>query len=64
VLELLLAAQGRIVSAEELLERVWDEEADPLTTAVKVTISRLRGKLGEPPLIETVAKSGYRIGVC
>ncbi len=62
VLELLLAAQGRIVSAEELLERVWDEEADPFTTAVKVTISRLRAKLGEPPLIETVAKSGYRIG--
>ncbi len=62
MLELLLAAQGRIVSAEELLERVWDEEADPFTTAVKVTISRLRAKLGEPPLIETVAKSGYRIG--
>lgn len=62
VLELLLTAQGRIVSAEELLERVWDEEADPFTTAVKVTISRLRAKLGELPLIETVAKSGYRIG--
>jgi DNA-binding response OmpR family regulator len=62
VLELLLAAQGRVVSAEKLLERVWDEEADPFTTAVKVTISRLRAKLGDPPLIETVAKSGYRIG--
>jgi DNA-binding response OmpR family regulator len=61
VLELLLAAQGRIVSAEELLERVWDEAADPFTSAVKITISRLRAKLGDPPIIETVAKSGYRI---
>ena len=61
VLELLLAAQGRTVSAEELLERVWDEEADPFTNAVKITISRLRTKLGEPPLIETVARSGYRV---
>ncbi|MDT7728760.1 MAG: hypothetical protein QOI21_5336 [Actinomycetota bacterium] len=62
VLELLLAAQGRIVSAEELLERVWDEAADPFTTAVKVTISRLRRKLGEPQVIQTVAQGGYRIG--
>jgi len=61
VLELLLAAGGRTVSTEELLERVWDEHADPFTTAVKITISRLRGKLGGPPLIETVAKSGYRM---
>ncbi len=61
VLELLLASQGRCVSAEELLARVWDEEADPFTNAVKVTISRLRAKLGDPPLIETVAKYGYRI---
>ena len=61
VLELLLAAQGRIVSAEELLERVWDEAADPFTSAVKITVSRLRAKLGDPPVIETVAKSGYRI---
>jgi DNA-binding response OmpR family regulator len=61
VLELLLAAQGRVVSAEELLERAWDEMADPFTTAVKVTISRLRRKLGGPPLIETVAQAGYRI---
>jgi DNA-binding response OmpR family regulator len=61
VLELLLAAQGRCVSAEELLARVWDEEADPFTNAVKITVSRLRAKLGEPPLIETVAKAGYRI---
>jgi DNA-binding response OmpR family regulator len=61
VLELLLAAQGRVVSAEELLERVWDEAADPFTGAVKVTVSRLRSKLGDPPLIETVARAGYRI---
>jgi DNA-binding response OmpR family regulator len=61
VLELLLAAQGRVVSAEELLSRVWDEAADPFTGAVKVTMSRLRAKLGDPPLIETVAKAGYRI---
>jgi DNA-binding response OmpR family regulator len=61
VLELLLVSQGRCVSAEELLARVWDEAADPFTNAVKITISRLRAKLGEPPVIETVAKSGYRI---
>jgi DNA-binding response OmpR family regulator len=61
-LELLAASAGRTVSAEELLERVWDEFADPFTTAVKITISRLRAKLGDPPLIETVPRSGYRIG--
>ncbi len=61
VLELLLASQGRSVSAEELLARVWDEAADPFTNAVKITISRLRSKLGDPSIIETVAKSGYRI---
>jgi DNA-binding response OmpR family regulator len=60
-LELLLAAQGRVVSAEELLERVWDEMADPFTTSVKVTISRLRRKLGDPPVIETITQAGYRI---
>jgi DNA-binding response OmpR family regulator len=62
VLELLLAAQGRVVSAEEMLSRVWDESADPFTATVKITISRLRSKLGDPPVIETVAKAGYRIG--
>jgi DNA-binding response OmpR family regulator len=62
VLELLLAAQGRVVSTEELLFRVWDEEADLFTTAVKVTISRLRTKLGEPAVIETIPQAGYRIG--
>jgi len=61
VLELLLAAQGRVVSAEELLARVWDEAADPFSGAVKVTISRLRAKLGDPPVIDTVARAGYRI---
>jgi DNA-binding response OmpR family regulator len=61
VLELLMAAGGRVVSAEELLERAWDEMADPFTTAVKVTVSRLRRKLGDPPVIETVERAGYRI---
>jgi DNA-binding response OmpR family regulator len=62
VLECLLASGERVVSAEELLERVWDEAADPFTTAVKTTIRRLRTKLGDPPLIHTVRESGYRIG--
>jgi DNA-binding response OmpR family regulator len=61
LLECLLAAEGRVVSAEELLDRVWDEAIDPFTTAVKTTIRRLRGKLGEPPVIETVREAGYRI---
>jgi DNA-binding response OmpR family regulator len=61
VLEYLLVAQGRVVSAEELLERVWDEAADPFTTTVKATMNRLRSKLGEPPVIETVPRAGYRI---
>jgi DNA-binding response OmpR family regulator len=62
VLEVLLAAQGRAVSAEELLERVWDQHADPFTAAVKITVSRLRAKLGDPQLISTVPRSGYQIG--
>jgi DNA-binding response OmpR family regulator len=61
VLEHLLAADGRVVSAEELLYRVWDEAANPFTTTVKTTIARLRAKLGEPPMIETVREGGYRI---
>jgi DNA-binding response OmpR family regulator len=61
VLELLLAAQGAAVSAEELLERAWDEAADPFSNVVKVTVSRLRRKLGDPPIIETVPHAGYRI---
>jgi DNA-binding response OmpR family regulator len=60
VLEQLLAAHGRVLSTEELLEAAWDEMTDPFTKTVKVTISRLRAKLGDPPIIETVA-NGYRI---
>jgi DNA-binding response OmpR family regulator len=62
VLECLLAEAGRPVSAEQLLERVWDEAADPFTTTVKTTVRRLRAKLGEPPVIDTVREGGYRIG--
>jgi DNA-binding response OmpR family regulator len=62
VLEHLLGAGGRVVSPEELLERVWDEAADPFTTAVKTTVRRLRAKLGDPPVIDTVREGGYRIG--
>ena len=62
VLECLLAAAGQVVSAEELLERAWDEAADPFTTAVKTTIRRLRAKLGDPPVIHTIREGGYRIG--
>jgi DNA-binding response OmpR family regulator len=61
VLETLLSAGGVVVSSEELLERVWDEHADPFTTTVRVTMMTLRRKLGEPPIIETVVGSGYRI---
>jgi DNA-binding response OmpR family regulator len=61
VLEHLLAAGGRVVSAEELLAQVWDEAANPFTTTVKTTIGRLRAKLGDPPLIETIREGGYRI---
>jgi len=62
VLECLLTSGGRVVSAEELLERAWDEAADPFTTVVKTTIRRLRAKLGDPPVINTVREGGYRIG--
>jgi DNA-binding response OmpR family regulator len=61
MLELLLAARGAVVSSEEMLERVWDEFADPFTTTVRVTMMTLRRKLGDPPLIETVVGSGYRV---
>jgi DNA-binding response OmpR family regulator len=61
LLEYLLAADGRAVSAEELLSRVWDEAADPFTSTVKTTIGRLRAKLSDPPVIETVREAGYRI---
>ena len=61
VLEVLLAADGGVVSAEELLEKVWDEHADPFSNTVSVTVSRLRRKLGSPPPIQTVVGSGYRL---
>ena len=61
VLEVLMSADGAVISAEQLLERVWDEYADPFTNAVAVTVMRLRRKLGEPPLIETVIGGGYRL---
>jgi len=62
LLECLLASPGLVLSAEELLERVWDEAADPFTSAVKHTMHRLRAKLGDPPVIHTVREGGYRIG--
>jgi len=62
VLEVLLRAGGAVVPAEEILERVWDEAADPFSQAVRTTMSRLRAKLGQPPVIQTVARAGYRIG--
>ena len=61
VLEVLLEADGGVVSAEELLERVWDENADPFTRTVVVTLTRLRRKLGEPEVIETLVGAGYRM---
>ena len=61
VLEMLVAADGGVVSAEELLEHVWDANTDPFSNTVSVTISRLRRKLGNPPLVETVIGSGYRL---
>jgi DNA-binding response OmpR family regulator len=61
LLEELLVADGAVVSAEELLERVWDEHADPFSRTVTVTMGRLRNKLGEPDVIETVVGEGYRI---
>ena len=61
VLEVLVAAEGGVVSAEELLERGWDENADPFTNAVRITVSGLRKRLGEPLIIATVPGAGYRI---
>ncbi len=61
LLEELLKARGAVVSSEELLERVWDANADPFTTTVRVTMMTLRKKLGDPPLIETVVGAGYRV---
>src|SRR3982750_2181778 len=61
VLEVLVAADGGVVSAEGLLERAWDENADPFTNAVRITVSALRKRLGEPWIIATVAGGGYRL---
>jgi DNA-binding response OmpR family regulator len=61
VLECLLASDDRVLSTEELLERVWDEHVDPFTTTVKTTMRRLRAKLGDPQVIHTVREGGYRI---
>src|SRR6266581_4786576 len=61
VLEVLVTAEGGVVSAEELLERAWDENANPFTNAVRITVSALRKRLGEPWIIATVAGVGYRI---
>ena len=61
VLEALMAATGATVSAEQLLERVWDEHADPFTNVVRMTIMTLRRKLGDPPVVETVIGVGYRL---
>jgi len=61
VLEVLLSARGGVISAEELLERAWDENADPFTNAIRVTISTLRKQLGDPWIIRTVPGVGYRV---
>jgi DNA-binding response OmpR family regulator len=61
VLRVLLAADGTVVSAEQLLEQAWDEFADPFTTSMRVTLARIRAKLGDPPVIETLIGAGYRI---
>ena len=61
VLEVLMRAQGAVVTSSDLLELAWDENADPFTTVVKVTISKLRARLGDPPVIETVPGHGYRL---
>jgi DNA-binding response OmpR family regulator len=61
ILEMLAAAEGAVVSAEDLLEHVWDAHADPFSNIVSVTMARLRRKLGDPPMIETVVGRGYRL---
>lgn len=62
VLEELMRADGAVVSAEQLLEKVWDENADPFTNVVRVTVMTLRKKLGDPPVVHTVVGAGYRLG--
>lgn len=62
VLSVLMHRSGRVVSAEELLEQAWDEHADPFTNAVRVAVMTLRRKLGDPPIVHTVPRVGYRFG--
>jgi DNA-binding response OmpR family regulator len=61
VLHMLMASDGAVISQEELLEHVWDENADPFTNTIRVTVMNLRRKLGDPPLIDTVIGAGYRM---
>ena len=61
VLQVLLSADGAVVSTEQLLEKVWDENADPFTNTVRMTVMTLRRKLGEPPVVQTVQGAGYRV---
>ncbi|GAA3522359.1 hypothetical protein GCM10023075_83130 [Streptosporangium album] len=63
VLDVLMRADGGVVSAETLLEKAWDANADPFTNSIRVTVSNLRKRLGSPPVIQTVRGSGYRFGV-
>ena len=63
VLHVLMRARGQVVSAEELLEKAWDEHADPFTNAVRVAMVSLRRRLGDPPIIQTVPRAGYRLGL-
>ena len=62
LLHVLMRARGAVVSAEELLEKAWDENADPFTTTVRVTVMTLRRKLGDPPVLHTVLRRGYHLG--
>ena len=62
VLSVLMHAAGTVVSSEELLEKAWDEHADPFTNAVRVAVMTLRRKLGDPPVVHTVPRVGYRFG--
>jgi DNA-binding response OmpR family regulator len=62
VLSVLMHGSGQVVSAEELLEKAWDEHADPFTNAVRVAVMTLRRKLGDPPIVHTVPRVGYRFG--
>jgi DNA-binding response OmpR family regulator len=62
VLHVLLRADRRVVSAEDLLEQAWDENTDPFTNTVRTTVMTLRRKLGEPPVLHTVPRTGYRLG--